>query len=241
MTTAVLFDFGNTLAEYYRREEFGPVLERCVTLTRQRVQETGREAVTLELAIERAVALNRESDDFRFNPMDDRLAKIFDLDEHVKAEIGESLCESFLVPIFEVGRLYPDTQSTLVNLKLKGYKTAIVSNTPWGSPPKLWRREFDRLGLTQLVDTVVLCGDIGWRKPSTRVFRHAAGLLGVSSDECVFVGDDLEWDIEGSAAAGMRPILIDRDNRYPDFNGVRISTLVELAAELKGSGNDEDI
>lgn len=232
MTSAVLFDFGNTLAEYYRREDFGPVLERCVTLTRQRVQETVRDVVNLETAMQRAVALNREAGDFRINPMADRLACIFDLDEETKTELGESLCESFLAPIFEVGRLYNDTQPTLELLNSLGYKTAIVSNTPWGSPPELWRREFQRLGLPPLVDAIVLCGDIGWRKPAQQVFQHATDLLGVSSDQCVFVGDDLEWDIAGSTAAGMRPVLIDRDDRNPDFSGERIRSLSDLAEML---------
>jgi putative hydrolase of the HAD superfamily len=89
-----------------------------------------------------------------------------------------------------------------------------------------------RLGLSQLVDVVVLCGDVGWRKPSKRIFEHACERLGVPSEQCTFVGDDLEWDIVGSAAAGMRPVLIDRDDRYPEFNGVRIRTLHDLAAAL---------
>ena len=232
MATAVLFDFGNTLAQYYRREDFSSVLGRCVALTRQRVQETGRDVAAFEVVLERAVALNQEADDFRFNPMVDRLVNIFDLDEDAKAELGESLCECFLTPIFEVGRLYPDTQSTLKHMRSQGYKTAIVSNTPWGSPPALWRREFRRLGLPQLVDAIVLCGDIGWRKPAKQVFQHAVDLIGVQLEECVFVGDDLEWDIEGSAAAGMRPILIDHENRYPDFSGERISSLSDLVALL---------
>lgn len=232
MVAAVLFDFGNTLAEYYRREDFGPVLERCVALTRQRVQDSGRKVVAFETALERANVLNNEADDLRFNPMGDRLALIFDLDKNAQAELGESLCECFLEPIFKVGRLYPDSQSTLENLKSQNYKTAIVSNTPWGSPPALWRGEFDRLGLTRLVDDIVLCGDIGWRKPSPRVFHHAANLLGASSEECIFVGDDVEWDIAGSAAAGMRPVLLDRDGRHPDFSGERISSLDDLTELL---------
>lgn len=52
------------------------------------------------------------------------------------------------------------------------------------------------------------------------------------SADCVFVGDDLEWDVAGSAAAGMRPVLIDRDDRHPSFAGVRIRSLNELAATL---------
>ena len=164
--------------------------------------------------------------------MVDRLARIFGLSDQLKAEWSKSLCDSFLGPIFEVGRSYEDSHTTLAALRSQGYRTAIVSNSPWGSPPESWRKELHRLGLAQLVDVVVLCGDVGWRKPAKPIFDHACGRLGVASHECAFVGDDLEWDIAGSAAAGMRPILIDRDDQFPSFAGTRIRSLQELAATL---------
>jgi putative hydrolase of the HAD superfamily len=108
----------------------------------------------------------------------------------------------------------------------------VVSNSPWGSPPAAWRKELERLGLAPLVDSIVLCGDCGWRKPSPRIFEHACAELGVRGDECIFVGDDLEWDVAGSAAAGMRPVLIDRDGRYSSFTGLRIRRLNELTTLL---------
>jgi FMN phosphatase YigB (HAD superfamily) len=49
--------------------------------------------------------------------------------------------------------------------------------------------------------------------------------LGVPSDRCAFVGDELEWDMAGSAAAGMRPILLDRDDRHARFDGKRFRKL----------------
>ena len=232
MTTAVLFDLGNTLAAYYRREEFGPILERSVTRTREQLLSAGASVVALDVAMQRAAAENREAADFRFAPMLDRLARIFDLSEQVKADCGESLCDCFLKPIFEVGQTYEDAHTTLAGLRSQGYRTAIVSNSPWGSPPESWRKELRRLGLAQLVDVVVLCGDVGWRKPSKQIFEYACSRLGVPSDSCTFVGDDLEWDIAGRAAAGMHPMLIDRDDRYPSFDGKRIRSLRELVATL---------
>jgi hypothetical protein len=80
MTAAVLFDLGNTLVAYYRREEFGPILERAVARTRDQLQFAGLDVVDLDVAMERAVAENREAADFRFAPMADRLARIFDLE-----------------------------------------------------------------------------------------------------------------------------------------------------------------
>ena len=232
MTAAVLFDLGNTLAAYYRREDFGPILERAVSRTRAKLQSAGLQVVALDVAMQRAAAENREAADFRFAPMVDRLARIFEIPDNAKADLGESLCECFLGPIFEVGQSYEDSHTTLEGLRSQGYRTAIVSNSPWGSPPKLWRKELRRLGLAQRVDVIVLCGDVGWRKPSRRIFQAACDRLGVPNDRCAFVGDDLEWDVAGSAAAGMRPILLDRDNRYPNFEGERIRSLHALEPRI---------
>lgn len=228
MTAAVLFDLGNTLAAYYRRDEFHPILDRAIARTLARLRAAGFDGVSQEVATSRALTENREAADFRFSPLADRLARIFSVPDDAMKQLGEPLCEAFLGPIFEIGKIYDDTHGALQALRSQGYRTAVVSNLPWGSPPALWRKELRRLGIAALVDAVVLCGDVGWRKPSRRIFDHAAQRLRVPSAECVFVGDDLEWDIAGSAAAGMRPVLIDRDDRHVGFDGARVRSLHEL-------------
>jgi putative hydrolase of the HAD superfamily len=232
MTTAVLFDLGNTLAAYYSREDFEPILARAVDGVRNHLLAAGRDGVSFDVALARAKGENREAADFKFAPMADRLARIFDVEPAARAQLDDELCELFLVPIFAVGRVYPDAYATLADLRARDYRLGVVSNAPWGSPPQLWRRELERLGLAALVDAVVLCGDVGWRKPSQRIFDHACARLGVRSFDCTFVGDDLEWDVAGSSAAGMRPVLIDRDNRHSTFAGARIRSLRDLVALL---------
>ena len=235
MTAAVLFDLGHTLAEYYRREEFAPILERAVARTLARLRAAGLGGMAHDVAMARALAENREAADFRFTPLADRLARIFELPPEAKLELGESLSQTFLGPVFEIGKVYDDTHSALELLRSQGYRTAVVSNAPWGSPAALWRKELRRLGIAALVDAVVFCGDVGWRKPSRRIFDHARKRLGVAGGQCVFVGDDLEWDVAGSAAAGMRPVLIDRDGRHATFDGARIRSLHELSPLLVGN------
>ena len=55
-------------------------------------------------------------------------------------------------------------------LRSRGIKTAIVSNTPWGSPADAWRAELTRHGLLDKVDATVFCMDVGWRKPHRAPF-----------------------------------------------------------------------
>lgn len=161
MTTAVLFDLGNTLAAYYTREQFGPILERAVDGVRQHLLAAGRRVVPFDVALARAVAENREAPDFKFAPMADRLARIFDVEPTARARLDAALCERFLAPVFAVARVYDDVHETLEDLRVRGYRLGVVSNSPWGSPPALWRGELARLRLAPLVDAVVLCGDVG--------------------------------------------------------------------------------
>ncbi|RLB51693.1 MAG: hypothetical protein DRI90_22745 [Deltaproteobacteria bacterium] len=67
------------------------------------------------------------------------------------------------------------------------------------------------------------------------MFEVAAKALDRIPQECIFVGDDLRWDIAGSTAAGMRPVLIDRDRRHPQHAGERVVDLFELLALIESS------
>ena len=225
--SAVLFDLGNTLAAYYRAEQFDPILARCVQAALAELQQLGVRSPSFEVALTAARAENREAADFRFSPMEERLVRIFALQGSTEALLRE-LSRRFLEPIFAVGRVYEDALRVLGALRARGYATAIVSNTPWGSSPALWRAELERIGLAQAVTDVVFCGDVGWRKPARQIFLRAAERLRVRCEDCLFVGDDLQWDVAGSAAVGMQPVLIDRDNTHRDYEGARISALLDL-------------
>jgi HAD superfamily hydrolase (TIGR01509 family) len=234
LRSAILFDLGNTLAAYYRPAQFGPVLEACVRMVLEELHRRGLASVDFDTAIDLARRENKEAPDFRFSPMEDRLARVFGSASMSDAGTVRTLCERFLEPIFRMGRVYDDVLPTLARLRAAGYATAIVSNAPWGSPPQLWHEELSRLGLSGAVDKIVMCGDVGWRKPAPQIFLHAAAEIGVPCERCVFVGDEPQWDVVGSSAAGMRPILLDRDDLHANYEGMRVRHLSEIADSLGG-------
>jgi epoxide hydrolase-like predicted phosphatase len=80
-----------------------------------------------------------------------------------------------------------------------GIKTGLISNS-WG-PSGYHESEIEGV-----FDAVLISGEIGMRKPDAEIFLHAAGMIGVSPDECVFV-DDLEQNAEGARALGMVGIV----------------------------------
>ena len=64
--------------------------------------------------------------------------------------------------------------------------------------------------LTEFFAAVVVSGEVGVKKPSPEIFSMALEATGLQPGDVAYVGDMVREDIEGSKAAGMTPILIER-------------------------------
>jgi HAD superfamily hydrolase (TIGR01509 family) len=204
---AALFDLGNTLVHYYRRGEFAEVLRHCLDGAVRAAEVAPRDASADDL-FERALELNREASDFAVRPLPDRLRELLPGCAGAPEEQMERVCRAFMAPIFACARADPDAAHVLDALRERGVRTAVVSNTPWGSPAAYWREELERHGLLRRVDAAVFCVDVGWRKPHPAPMLRALAQLGVEPQEALFVGDDPRWDVEGARQAGIRPVLL---------------------------------
>ena len=120
--------------------------------------------------------------------------------------------------------IYEDVEPVLTELRARGLKIALVSN---GARDL---REFVRHhGLD--ADVTVASRYHGKVKPDPTIFRKALAQLGVGPEEAAMVGDHLEDDFEGAQALGLRAVLIDRENRYPEI-AERLPDLYGLPAAL---------
>ena len=206
-TQAVLFDLGNTLVDYYRGAEFRPILRDCL----RRVSDTIGVATDPEDLLARALGLNREAPDLAVRSLADRLRELFPQCGAVTRGEMDRVCRAFMGPIFACAKVNDAAVEVLDALRTRGIKTAIVSNTPWGSSGQLWREELARHSLLHTVGTAVFCVDVGWRKPHPAPFLRALETLGVEAKNAIFVGDDPRWDIEGAKRSGLRPVLLSLD------------------------------
>jgi len=231
---AIIFDLGNTLVRYYDATEFPTILGQCISEVGEYLRSIGVPfASQLDLSA-RVEQENHESNDFKVRPLEERMARIFQLDqESTNDELVSSMCRRFMKPIFARGRIYDEVLASLRELRLSGYRVGLVSNTSWGSPAFLWREELDRRGLSGYLDKAVFCRDVGWRKPDSRIFAFALGELGVDAKESVFVGDEPRWDVVGPKSVGMHPILIDREGRFGEEYPDAIHNLLDLAERLR--------
>jgi putative hydrolase of the HAD superfamily len=103
------------------------------------------------------------------------------------------------------------------------------------------RAKLAAIGLAERFPLVVASGELGVAKPDPEIFARACELLGVRAAQAAHVGDRLDLDAQGAAAAGLRGIWLDRvgpsagpPRHEPDraTGIVRISTLHELPAVL---------
>jgi len=88
--------------------------------------------------------------------------------------------------------------------------------------------ELQRHRLTGLFEVAVFCVEVGWRKPSPHIFRHALERMGAEAGKTLFVGDDVEWDVSGPTRVGMQAALIDRAGRPRDAGLRVIGSLGEI-------------
>jgi putative hydrolase of the HAD superfamily len=226
MKNVILFDLGNTLVRYYERSEFHEILRESIIDVYNYLNLASK--VSLQDVWQRVKDEDHESKDYQVRPLEGRLARIFDLVDPSE-DFMMVLCRCFMKPIFGRSRIYDDTLASLSDLKAMGFRMAIVSNTAWGSPAELWREEIKRFSLHKCVDFDIFCRDVGWRKPSERIFEFALKKMNVSPEQCIFVGDDPRWDIIGPRNVGIEAILIDRKGVFQDIEEQRITSLRELS------------
>ena len=224
----LLFDLGGTLVHYYDRHQFPKILRQAVSSVLDELHCRGLLSVEPRSIWARVAEEDHESEDHRVRPLEGRLARIFDIDLFEHPGLVADLCRAFMEPIFARGSVYEDTFMALEEARSRGFRTAIVSNTPWGSPSNLWREEVERLGLRRLVEEVVFCRDVGWRKPTRQIFEYMLERLIVSPDRCIFVGDDPRWDIVGPESIGIKSVLIERHSTPYDAVEGRVTTLLQI-------------
>ena len=123
------------------------------------------------------------------------------------AELGVDDPDAFIDAEHEVWRtayaVLASAAALLDSLHGRGLKTGLVANS-WPDPGRVLLGDLDAFGLAERLDVVVFSGDIGARKPDPAIFLHACEALGVEPTAVLFVGDDLEKDVQGAAKVGMR-------------------------------------
>ena len=130
----------------------------------------------------------------------------FDLELNITAEditvIANKVANAWQKHIL----LDPEAHRVLNTLH-RSKKLALVSN--FDHPPHV-HSVLSKLNLTPYFDSVVISAEVGIKKPDPRIFDAALEQTGIKPEEAIYIGDT-EDDTKAARAAGIVPILIERD------------------------------
>lgn len=118
---------------------------------------------------------------------------------------------------------------TLEELRRRGVTLGLITN---GSAEGQ-RAKIERFALAGHFAYIGIEGEVGHGKPHREAYETALSALGVDASDCWMVGDNLEWDVAGAQAVGIRGIWLDASGEgvAPDAS-VRPDAVVGSIREL---------
>lgn len=120
-------------------------------------------------------------------------------------------------------RLFDDALPVLRTLQERGLLIGLISNfDSWLSEMLV------ELEVGHLFDVTVISGLEGVEKPDPAIYELALERGGVPAEQTVHVGDSPTMDAAPAAEAGMRPVLLDREERYRSQPWPIIASLSDL-------------
>ncbi len=106
---------------------------------------------------------------------------------------------------------------------------ALITNGPAHSQ----RPKIARFALERWMQCILVSGEVGIAKPDPRIFARALAELGVAAEQAVYVGDSLEYDLQGAAAAGVDFVWLNRSGAALPPDAPVLRAIIAQIGELE--------
>ncbi|WP_369371505.1 HAD family hydrolase [Promicromonospora sp. Populi] len=136
---------------------------------------------------------------------------------------ADELFSGYLSRYEQAWTAFDDAVPALRRVRDAGLVVALLTNGDSAHQ----RLKLDRTGLAEHLDVVVASDDLPAGKPDPRAYTDTCEILGVAPGDVLMVGNDVEKDYQGPLDAGLRAVLLDRADRYPEVAD-RIRTLDDV-------------
>jgi len=144
-----------------------------------------------------------------------------DADPAAAADAYRTAIADAIEPVDGAADLVADLRET--------YRVGLLTN----GPVRAQHDKLETLGWTDLFDATVVTGELPAGKPDERAFRAALNALGVSAEEAVYVGDEVDADVRGATEAGLAVVqILSQEGPTPDERADAHVDRAELAARL---------
>ncbi len=201
---AVLFDYGHTLVDIRWQESTQVDGERifleALPAPGVPLEEFHEETVTLLREAEAAVVDHVEVD---YPALVRRALARFGVTPEA-ADLAAAM-RAQILSWNSVRHVHPDAYELLDALRARGLRIGYVSNTY--DPPEILREVIRDEGMEERADAIVLSSELGFRKPSPRIYQAALREVDAPAAATLFVGDRVLEDVVGPAREGMRTCL----------------------------------
>jgi putative hydrolase of the HAD superfamily len=142
--------------------------------------------------------------------------------------------DSFFRPLFTYFEtaapwiIYPDTLQTLEMLKALEIELAIISNFD----SRLYS-VLEALGIAHWFQSITISTQVGAAKPEAEIFEAAIAKHPYLPTQAWHVGDSWSEDYEGSTAAGLQGIWLNRNGASPNAKETEVLEISDLTALQK--------
>lgn len=130
--------------------------------------------------------------------------------------------------------VFDDARALLASLRYRGYRTGVVTNDLF--PGAFLREQANALGLSGYLDVIVTSADTGLAKPAPGAFVSALDALQTAPHDALFVGDNVEVDVRGARAAGMRAVHLVRRGLAREASGYLVVERLGALNDVLGEG-----
>ena len=207
---AVLVDLDNTLYEYEKCNNAGldaifSSLSSIFNKPKETIKETFHES-RRKVKLQLKDTASSHSRFLYFQKMIESLKGRTDI------ELTQKIHSLFWDAYLNEMKLFDGLIDFFKQLKEMGIKIAIVSNLT----ADIQFRKLGKLGIDNYVDFVVTSEEAGQDKPANPIYLLALEKLGLQKDEAIFIGDELETDIQGAKELGLKYIHVNNG----DFKAV---------------------
>lgn len=125
---------------------------------------------------------------------------------------------------------FQDVKPCLLHLWEMGLFLGVISNGDYQHQIE----KLDSMGVRNFFSVVGTSGEYGYSKPDKMIFIEACFRVGISPEDCIYVGDRIETDVVGSTLAGMKGVWLNRNGeRAQDQNVIQIGSLSQLPKLLQ--------
>lgn len=114
--------------------------------------------------------------------------------------------DSYYLEYTRAWSLHDDAVPCLTALKYAGHRIGLITN----GDLTFQTEKLNAVGLSDRLEHVIASGSVGFAKPDARIFEYACAPFDVHPSQAIYVGDRLETDAIGAAAAGLTGVWLRR-------------------------------